>query len=133
MNFSTWNLEDILLFIFCIFLLLDKFSTIRERKQVKEDLKEIDDNQILLSKWKKIGLLIVGAFIFKWLLYFIATAITKNFIVIIISLILITLELYKFTYNIKELQKSKLGQFLLYAETVYILVFSIYYFGYSLT
>lgn len=113
--------------------MLNNIASILEYKKNKENLKSISESQLMLpSKWKLFVAKLIGAFIFKWLIYIIAFVITGSFLVIIISLILITLRIYLMFHSLIEIQESKTDLYVLVAETVFVGVFMLYYFGFKL-
>lgn len=115
--------------------MLNNITALFEYKKNKEKLKNIDENQSLSSlagKWRVFIVMIIGAFIFKWLIYIIASIITGSFLVIIASLILITLRVYIMFNNLKEIQNSKIDLYVLIVETLFVGVFMLYFFGIKL-
>ncbi|WP_135326445.1 hypothetical protein [Halobacillus salinus] len=128
-----WTTEDIYLFVFSLFLLMNNLGSLFEYKKNKENLRSVNENQLMqLSKWQLLGAKLVGAFIFKWLIYLLAAVITGSFLLIILSLILVTLRVYILFHSLNEIQDSKLDWYVLVAETLYVAGFMLYYFGFML-
>ncbi|TGB03731.1 hypothetical protein E4663_01630 [Halobacillus salinus] len=112
---------------------MNNLGSLFEYKKNKENLRSVNENQLMqLSKWQLLGAKLVGAFIFKWLIYLLAAVITGSFLLIILSLILVTLRVYILFHSLNEIQDSKLDWYVLVAETLYVAGFMLYYFGFML-
>jgi len=134
---SLFNLtiNDLYLLIFGLFLLWNNLEALFEFKKVRKNLQAIElGNIIQLSKWRLFMLRIVGVFIFKWLIYLIAIAITENLFVIIVAVTLGGLRLYISYFSLERIQKSpKLDFIVLVGELLFVIVFLGYYFGINLS
>lgn len=132
--FLSWATRDIYLLIYALVLIGNYISSIKEYKRNKALLKEIDEADLVsdlnsIPKWKLFILRVVGAIIFKWLFFVIAVSLTASITLLILSLILVVLRVYVMYHTLSELRKTKLDLYVLIGETLYTLLFSIYYFG----
>jgi len=130
---SLFNLSinDLYLLIFGLFLLWNNLEALFEFKKIRKDLQTIETGDIIqLSKWRLFMLRIVGLFVFKWLIYLIAIAVTGSLFVIIVAVILGGLRLYISYSRLEEIKKSQRLDFIVLAgELLFVTVFMGYYFG----
>lgn len=113
--------------------MLNNIQAIFEYKKIKQNSKNIDDDELLTifsGKWRLFIIKLIVAFIFKWLIYIVASLITGSFLVIIVSLILTTLRVYILFNSLSE--HSKLDLYVLISETLFVGGFMLYYFGIEL-
>jgi len=133
MELSLFNLSinDLYLLIFGLFLLWNNLEALFEFKKIRKDLQTIETGDIIqLSKWRLFMLRIVGLFVFKWLIYLIAIAVTGSLFVIIVAVILGGLRLYISYSRLEEIKKSQRLDFIVLAgELLFVTVFMGYYFG----
>lgn len=133
MELSLFNLSinDLYLLIFGLFLLWNNLEALFEFKKIRKGLQAIETGDIIqLSKWRLFMLRIVGLFVFKWLIYLIAIAVTGSLFVIIVAVILGGLRLYISYSRLEEIKKSQRLDFIVLAgELLFVTVFMGYYFG----
>ena len=137
MSFVNWSVEDVYLLIYSLFLIGNYISTLKEYKKTKLLLNEMKEDELQfeidsIPKWKLFSLRIVGAIIFKWLFFILAYLLTGNITLLIISIILVVLRIYIMYHSLSELRKTKIDLYVLIGETLYTMVFSLYYFGFVL-
>ncbi|PER67557.1 hypothetical protein [Priestia megaterium] len=135
MSLFNLSINDLYLLIFGLFLLWNNLEALFEFKKIRKGLQTIEVRDIIqLSKWRLFMLRIVGVFIFKWLIYLIAIAITENLFVIIVSIILGGLRLYISYFSLEKIQESRRLDFIvLMGELLFVIVFMGYYFGFNVS
>ena len=131
MSLFNLSINDLYLLIFGLFLLWNNLEALFEFKKIRKDLQTIETGDIIqLSKWRLFMLRIVGLFVFKWLIYLIAIAVTGSLFVIIVAVILGGLRLYISYSRLEEIKKSQRLDFIVLAgELLFVTVFMGYYFG----
>ncbi|MGF9946293.1 hypothetical protein ABEX44_23985 [Priestia megaterium] len=135
MSLFNLTINDLYLLIFGLFLLWNNLEALFEFKKVRKNLQAIEVRDIIqLSKWRLSILRIVGVFIFKWLIYLMAIAITENVFVVIVAVTLGGLRLYISYFSLEKIQESqKLDFIVLVGELLFVIVFLGYYFGINLS
>ncbi|MFC3039192.1 hypothetical protein ACFOGI_02880 [Virgibacillus xinjiangensis] len=125
--------EEIYILVYCLIILWINVDYLKEHKQVKEGLAEIDSEDDLEIKPASISFMFIGLifnFIRRWLIYLLAVFMTENLVVIIIAAILFGVSLYDsvFNYSLEKVRKSNLGFYLIIIDSIFIAGFVLYLF-----
>lgn len=120
----------VLMFFYFIFLLYLNFSYIFEYRQIQDNLKNIETDEVKV-KVESIEVLLFTlgfAFFRSWLFYIIVYAMTKNLFIIIILAIFMIMDAYHALYNttIEQLYKSRIVIFRAILDSFFIISFSVY-------
>ncbi|UOE94721.1 hypothetical protein [Alkalihalobacillus sp. LMS39] len=137
MTFMNWTTEHIILFCYCLLLMWNYISSLLEYKKTKQQLKELKNSELqseleLIPKWRLFAMKVIGAFIFKWILFIIAFVLIGNVPLLIVAGILIVLRVYIMYHTLTELQNTKLDLYVLLGEAMFTAIFIVYYFGFVL-
>ncbi|WP_379083128.1 hypothetical protein [Metaplanococcus flavidus] len=127
------NNQEILIIIYCSFMLWINIGYLRGYKEIKEGLEDISSEDELDINPNHSSIMFLGLlfnFIRRWLIYLLAISMTENIVVILISVILFVTSLYDtlFNYSLASMKKSKLGLYLAIVDVVFIASFIAYLF-----
>ncbi|MCA1054022.1 hypothetical protein LCM10_03400 [Rossellomorea aquimaris] len=128
-DYITTN-QEMILIIYCAIILWINLGYLREYKKIKRGLNEIsvEELEINPSSFSMDVIVLLFNFFRRWLIYLLASMMTENVLVIIVSVVLFIFSLYDclFNYSIEKLKKSHLLMYLAAADTVYITLFVVY-------
>ncbi|PYZ93360.1 hypothetical protein CR194_09220 [Salipaludibacillus keqinensis] len=127
------NNEEIFIVIYCFLLLWINISYIKDYKDIKKGLGEVEAESDLEINPNAIALMFFSLlfnFFRRWLFYILAVLITANIFVVIVSVVLFVFGLYDclFNYSIERVKKSRYGFNLAVGDTLFISIFVIYLF-----
>ncbi|MCK0471778.1 hypothetical protein [Halalkalibacter sp. APA_J-10(15)] len=127
------NNEEMFIIVYCFVLLWINISYLREHKQIKEGLGEIqteDELDVNPNSFSIFVLIFTFNFFRRWLIYILAVLVTEYLVVAIMAGILFIISLYDclFNYKLEKVKSSKIGLYLALVDTVLIAIFVCYLF-----
>lgn len=125
--------EVVYILLYCLIILWINLDYLRDHKNVKKGLIEIDSDDELDVTPSSISVLLIAFtfnFIRRWLIYLIAVSMTENLFVVIVAVILFLVSLYDslFNYSLEKVKHSNLGLYLIIIDSIFITSFIIYLF-----
>lgn len=132
-EFFQANQLPLIILYGCIVMYIN-ISYLREYKKNKEGLQDISSEDIFIRTESMTVILftLIFAFFRSWLIYLFAYNLTGNVIIVCLLGIFIIMDAYHAIFNItpKQLAKTKIVWFRSIADTLFIIVFMIYYLVY---
>ncbi|GIN09564.1 hypothetical protein J32TS2_23590 [Shouchella clausii] len=126
----NFGFEEWALLIFYLFILYIKVSALLEYKKSRSELAKYELTDIHLPKTTKFFIIVISAIVVKFSVYILAIYLTRKISIILLAAILILLRLYVMWMRTRTLATLKIDGLTLMLETLFIICFIVYYFGY---
>lgn len=126
----NFGLEEWALFIFCLFILYINISALFQYKKNRSELAKYELTDINLPKTTKFFIIVISTIVVKFSVYILAIYLTRKISIILLAAILILLRLYVMWMRTRTLATLKIDGLTLMLETLFIICFIVYYFGY---